>query len=93
MVSGQCRMVGVHAGGRALLLTFCGCGDGLGVGHGERDGSHSAVMWGGCQDWGEVARDLSYHLTAAVGLELEYRQPYNTVSANTGVGEPNRGAH
>lgn len=55
-------------------LTFCGCGDGLGVGHGERDGSHSAVVWGGSQNGGEVAWDLSYHLTTAVRLQVGYRQ-------------------
>lgn len=34
-----CQMFGVK------LLTFCGCGDGLSVGHGQRDGSHGAVVW------------------------------------------------
>lgn len=52
------------------VLTFCGCGDGLSVGHGQRDGSHRAVVWGGSQNWGEVAWDLSYHLTTAVRLQV-----------------------
>lgn len=56
------------ASGWAVGLTFCGCGDGLCVWHGKRDGSYSAVMRRRRQDWGEVARDLSYHLTTAVRL-------------------------
>lgn len=52
------------------VLTFCGCGDGLSVGHGQRDGSHCAVVRGGSQNWGEVAWDLSYHLTTAVRLQV-----------------------
>lgn len=53
-----------------LGLTFCGGGDGLGVGHGQRDRPHGAVVRRGRQDWGEVARDLPDHLTAAVGLQV-----------------------
>lgn len=52
-----------------VWLTFCGCGDRLGVRHGERDGSHCAVVWGGRQDRGKVAWDLSNHLTTAVRLQ------------------------
>lgn len=62
-----------------VRLTFCGCGNGLGVGHGERDGSYSAVMWRGSQDRGEVARDLSHHLTTAVRLHVGHRQRGNTI--------------
>ena len=50
-------------------LTFCGRADGLAVRHGERDRSHGTVMWGGSQDWGEVAWNLS-HLTTAVRLQV-----------------------
>lgn len=59
-------------------LTFCGCGDGLGVWHGERDGSHSAVVWRGSQNWGEVAWDLSYHLTTAVRLQVRQQEEIST---------------
>lgn len=52
-----------------LRLTFRGCGDGLGVGHGERHGPHGAMVWRGSQNRGEVPRHLPDHLTTAVGLQ------------------------
>lgn len=56
-------------------LTFSGCSDGLGVGHGERHGSHSTVVWGRSQYRGEVAGDLPNTLTTAVRLEVEHKRP------------------
>lgn len=60
-------------------LTFW-CGDGLGVGHGERDGSHGAVVRGWSQNWGEVAWDLSNPLTTAVGLRKPDRKKLKLLS-------------
>lgn len=60
------------------LLTFCGCGDGLSVGHGQRDGPHGAVVWRRSQNWGEVTRDLSHHLTAAVRLQVRQEGDFRT---------------
>lgn len=74
--NGWCAVVVINPGWSGL--TFCGCGDGLGVGHGERDGSHSAVVWGGGQNWGEVAWDFSYHLTTTVRLQVGYRRQETT---------------
>src|SRR4029434_6989540 len=62
-------------------LTFGRGGDGLGVGHGESDWSHSAVVGGGGQNWGEVA--FPYHLTTAVRLLHTHTHTHTHTHAHT----------
>lgn len=57
-----CVRVCVH------MLTLRGCSDWLGVRHGEGDRSDCTMMGRWCQHWGEVAWNLTHHLTAAVRL-------------------------